>query len=121
MLCGQRTRRNSAGQPGSRGATEARSCPCRPHAIVARVIGTMNTNAPTWADLAEIECSNMATEVAMKCVEFYGILSINPDNFITHHHLDSIGFAVGMGTPSLHVTGAAEGLGFSNSDDLSRI
>ncbi len=87
----------------------------------ARMIETMNVNAPAWADMAKIVASNMATNVTEKCIEFFGNLGINPDNSIIHHHLDSIGFAIGVGTPDLHVAGAAEGLGFPKSDDLNRV
>ena len=86
----------------------------------ARMIETMNVNATAWADMAKIACSNMATDVTEKCVEFYGNLGINPDNSIIHHHLDSIGFSIGVGTPDLHYASAAEGLGLPKSDDLNR-
>lgn len=86
----------------------------------AHMIETMNVNAPAWADMAKIACSNMATDVTEKCVEMFGNLGINPDNSIMHHHLDSIGFSIGVGTPDLHMPCAAAGLGFPNSDDLAR-
>ncbi|MCD8316231.1 MAG: acyl-CoA/acyl-ACP dehydrogenase [Eggerthellaceae bacterium] len=86
----------------------------------AHMIETTNVNAPAWADMAKIACSNMATYVTVQCVDMFGNLGINPDNFIIHHHLDSIGFSIGVGTPDLHVPSAAEELGFPPSDDPAR-
>lgn len=86
----------------------------------ARMIETMNVNAPAYADMVKILASNMACDVTTKCIELFGNLGINPDNSIIHHHLDSLGFMIGVGTPDLHVPCAAENLGFPKSDDLSR-
>ncbi len=87
----------------------------------ARMAETNHKDLVAWGNMVQIACSNMATDVTEKCVEMFGNLGINPDNSIMHHHLDSIGFAVGVGTPDLHYGGAGEGLGFPPSDDPSRM
>lgn len=86
----------------------------------ARMIETLHKDAPAWADMAKIKCCDTARMVTDECVQMFGCVGINPDTGIIRHHLDAIGFGIGVGTSDLHIPCAAEGLGFPKSDDLSR-
>ncbi len=101
---------------------KARMEACRSLAYTAaRMAETNNKNAGAWANMAQILCSNMATDVTERCVEMFGNLGINPDNSIMHHHLDSLGFAIGCSTPDLCYAPASAGLGFPAADDPLRM
>lgn len=87
----------------------------------AHMSACMHKDAGAWCNMAKIFCCETANEITCKCIPMFGCLGVNPDTGIARHHLDAIGFSIGVGTTDDLIPGTAESLGFPPSDDLCRV
>lgn len=90
------------------------------HALMftaARMIENNHKDSHAYADMAKTYCCDISRWITSECIQLHGCVGINPDSGIARHHLDAIGYSIGVGTSEIHNNSAAVYLGLPASDN----
>lgn len=81
----------------------------------ARKIQCNDDDAILYADLTKAIVCETSRRITDECVQMWGCLGIDPETGIIRHHLDCIGFSIGVCTPDEHYSSVATQMGLPNA------